>query len=77
MWAQNFNYLRKISIDPWCEIERPAMKYGRKKEDSNGLLGCGGEKLESGKNLYRDDINFSQRAPALMYTGIPRSGFNG
>lgn len=26
--AQNFNYLRKISIDPWREIERPAMKRG-------------------------------------------------
>jgi len=28
MRAQNFNYLRKISIDPWREIERPAMKRG-------------------------------------------------
>lgn len=26
--AQNFNYLRKISIDSWREIERPTMKYG-------------------------------------------------
>lgn len=32
MRAQNFNYLRKISIDPWREIERPAMKRGWKAE---------------------------------------------
>lgn len=32
MRAQNFNYLRKISIDPWREIERPAMKREWKAE---------------------------------------------
>lgn len=32
MRAQNFNYLRKISIDLWREIERPAMKREWKAE---------------------------------------------
>lgn len=47
MRAQNFNYLRKISIDPWREIERASMKYGRKKKIRTvcrGEVKGGGEK---------------------------------
>lgn len=55
MRAQNFNYLRKISIDPWREIERPAMKRGWKAEIQTVRRRGARDKGRGGggKNLYQ------------------------